>query len=109
MQENGHSGTRKAAQLLSDNTIKPNKRIKKSSTPARYNRVSGLPGPKANFDAPIVRPAPRGVFDMRQLLLNSYNNEVPDEFGVTNKNRFPMQQIIPTGGGKHSGRTGPIR
>jgi hypothetical protein len=94
---------------FSQNTIQPNKKMNKTATPARYGSVHGLPGPKANFDAPIVRTAPRGVSDMRQLLINAPNNEVPDEFGVTNKHRMPMQNIVPTPGGKYSGRTGPIR
>lgn len=109
LETNHHSGTRRPVTLLSKNTVPPNKKIKKGTTPARYGSVHGLPGPKANFDAPIVRVAPRAVMDMRQLLINGRNNEVPDEFGVVNKHRMPMQNITPSSGGKHSGRTGPIR
>lgn len=47
--------------------------------------------------------------DLRQLMVNARNNEVPDEFGITNRDRFPMQTITPAPGGKFSGRTGPIR
>lgn len=47
--------------------------------------------------------------DFRQLTVNTKNNEVPDEFGITNKGRMPMQNITPAAGGKYSGRTGPIR
>lgn len=107
--ESNHRSGRNAVYTLGDNKITPNKKIKASSKPARYGSVQGLPGPKADFDAPIVRKAPRGVTDMRQLLINAPNNEVPDEFGVTNKHRMPMQNITPTSGGKYSGRTGPIR
>lgn len=46
--------------------------------------------------------------DFRQLTVNTRYNSVPDEFGVTNKSRMPMQQVTPTRGGKHSGRTGPM-
>lgn len=109
LETNHRSGTRPSRMDLSNNTVPPNKKIKKSSTPARYGSKQGLPGPKADFDAPIVREAPRGVSDYRQLLVNGRFNQVPDEFGITNKSRMPMQNIIPTGGGKHSGRTGPIR
>lgn len=103
------SGTKRPVYSLSKNTIQPNKKIKKGAQTARYGSVTGLPGPKADFDAPIVRSSPRGVYDLRQLLVNTANNEVPDEWGVTNKNRMPMQTINPTSGGKYSGRTGPIR
>lgn len=109
LESNHRSGTRNAVYSLSNNSIKPNKKIKTETKPARYGSVHGLPGPSANFDAPIVRASPRGVYEMRQLLINGRNNEVPNEFGVTNKSRMPMQQITPTNGGKHSGRTGPIR
>jgi len=94
---------------LSNNTITPNRKIKTERKPVRYGSKHGLGGPNADFAAPIVRAAPRGVSDMRQLLINAPNNEVPDEFGVKNKSRMPMQTIVPTPGGKHSGRTGPIR
>lgn len=109
MENNTNSGTRKSVYSLSENKVAPNKKIKKTATPARYGSKQGLRGPAADFAAPIVRVAPRGVSDMRQLLINAPNNEVPDEFGVTNKNRMPMQNIAPTPGGKYSGRTGPIR
>ena len=109
LETNQRSGTRKAVYELSENNVRPNKKIRKEATPARYGSKTGLPGPKANFDGPIVRTAPRGVSDMRQLLLNAPNNEVPDEYGVTNKRRMPMQNIVPAPGGKYSGRTGPMR
>ena len=109
LESNHRSGTRKSVYELSNNKVTPNKKIKTEAKPARYGSRHGLPGPGSDFAAPIVRSAPRGVSDMRQLLINAPNNEVPDEFGVTNKNRMPMQNIIPTQGGKYSGRTGPIR
>jgi len=109
LETNQRSGTRKSIYTLSNNKITPNKKIKTETKPARYGSKQGLPGPGSDFAAPIVRSAPRGIYDMRQLLVNGKNNEVPDEFGVTNKNRMPMQNIVPTSGGKHSGRTGPIR
>lgn len=108
LETNHRSGTRPSRMDLSNNTVPPNKKIKKDSKPARYGSVHGLPGPKADFDAPIVRQAPRGVSDYRQLLVNGRYNQVPDEFGITNKSRMPMQNIAPTSGGKYSGRTGPI-
>jgi hypothetical protein len=107
LETNHRPGIRKV-EALSNNTVPPNKKRKKSTETARYGSTQGLPGPKADFDAPIVRSAPRGVFDIRQLLVNGTNNEVPDEFGVTNKHRMPMQNMTPTLGGKYSGRTGPI-
>jgi hypothetical protein len=103
------SGTRRSVYALSENKVKPNSRIKKQAKPARYGSVQGLKGPNADFAAPITRAAPRGVYDTRQLLINHPNNEVPDEYGVTNKSRLPMQTMNPTSGGKYSGRTGPIR
>ena len=106
---NPNAGSSKSVYPLSNNTIRPNKKKKKTSEPSRYGSTQGLPGPAAAFDAPIVRAAPRGVYDYRQLMVNTANNTVPDEFGVTNKNRFPSQEIVPTNGGKHSGRTGPMR
>jgi len=109
LETNHRGGTRASVYSLGGNTIKPNKKMKEEVKPARYGSVHGRPGPGSDFSAPIVRVAPRGVSDMRQLLVNGLNNEVPDEFGVTNKHRMPMQNIIPTGGGKYSGRTGPIR
>lgn len=109
LESNSNSGTRNRVYDLSNNKIQPNKKIKTVSKPARYGTRHGLPGPSSDFAAPIVRNAPRAVSDMRQLLVNGPNNEVPDEFGVTNKHRMPMQNINPTGGGKYSGRTGPIR
>ena len=109
LEMNPRSGSRRSVYELSENKVTPNKKIRKDARPARYGSVQGLPGPKATFDGPIVRPAPRGVSDIRQLMINAPNNEIPDEFGVTNKSRLPMQNIIPTPGGKYSGRTGPIR
>jgi len=107
--ESNHRPGRHSVYSLGENQITPNKPMKKAAKPARYGSTRGLPGPKADFDAPIVRNQPRAVYDMRQLLVNGANNEVPDEFGVTNKHRMPMQNITPTRGGKYSGRTGPIR
>ena len=109
LETNHRSGTRNTTTLLSNNTLPPNPKMRKSTKAARYGSITGLPGPTVNFDAPIVRAAPRAVMDTRQLLVNGRNNEVPDEFGVTNTSRFPMQNIVPTSGGKYSGRTGPIR
>lgn len=109
LESNHRGGTRANVYSLSENKIRPNKKMKEAVKPARYGSTRGLPGPGSDFAAPIVRKAPRGVSDMRQLLVNGLNNEVPDEFGVTNKHRMPMQNITPTGGGKYSGRTGPIR
>lgn len=109
LESNHRPGNRNSTYSLGGNSLKPNKKIKTIAKPARYGSVSGLPGPAADFAAPIVRKAPRGVSDMRQLLVNGLNNEVPDEWGVTNKHRMPMQNITPTSGGKYSGRTGPIR
>lgn len=109
LETNHRSGTRNPVYSLGANAITPNKKIKQEAKPARYGSKTGLMGPEADFAAPIVRVAPRGVSDMRQLLVNGPNNEVPDEFGVTNKHRMPMQNIVPTSGGKYSGRTGPIR
>lgn len=94
---------------LSKNKVRPNEKMKKKAMDARLGSVVGLKGPQADFAAPVTRAAPRGVMDFRQLTVNTANNEVPDEFGITNKNRMPMQNIIPSGGGKFSGRTGPIR
>lgn len=109
LESNHRSGTRNAVYSLSENKVAPNKKMKPIVKAARYGSKQGLPGPSSDFAAPIVRASPRGVSDMRQLLINSPNNEVPDEFGVTNKHRMPMQNIVPTAGGKYSGRTGPIR
>ena len=109
LDNNIRSGRRKTVYDLSENKITPNKKIKTESKPARYGSKHGLGGPKSDFAGPIVRVFPRGVSDIRQLMINAPNNEVPNEFGVTNKNRMPMQNISPTRGGKYSGRTGPIR
>ena len=103
------SGTRNNVYTLSENKITPNKKMKKETKPARYGAMYGTKGPNADFAGPIVRKFPRGISDIRQLMINAPNNEVPDEFGITNKNRMPMQNITPTRGGKYSGRTGPIR
>ena len=62
-----------------------------------------------DFAAPIVRSQPIGVMDYRQLMLNTRTNQIPDQYGVVNSKAFPMQNIVPTRGGKHSGRTGPIQ
>ena len=105
----GRHGNSRSVYDLSANTIKPNKKIKKTAKVARYGTKSGLPGPASDFAGPIVRIHPIGVSDVRQLLVDGPNNAVPNEWGVTNKSRMPMQNITPTGGGKHSGRTGPIR
>lgn len=109
LQKGEHTATRTSVYDLSENKITKNPLMKRQARPARYNSTQGLPGPAANYDAPIVRDAPRAVMDYRQLMVNAPNNEVPDEYGVTNQHRFPMQNIIPTSGGKMSGRTGPIR
>ena len=61
-----------------------------------------------DFAAPVVRNQPIGVMDYRQLILNTRTNQIPDQWGVVNSKTFPMQNITPTRGGKHSGRTGPI-
>jgi len=108
LESNHRPGHRKMSSL-GNNTITPNKKIKSSSKASRYGSTSGLPGPAAAFDAPIVRRSPIAVSDIRQALANAPNNEVPHEFGVINKNRMPMQTIISSNGGKFSGRTGPIR
>ena len=60
-----------------------------------------------DFDAPI-RNQPLAVMDYRQLLVNTKNNLVPDEWGVVNRHTFPMQNIVPPNGGKYSGRTGAL-
>lgn len=103
------SGTRAAVYELSMNTLQPNPRIGKAAKPARYGTTAGLQGPEADHLRPIVNEAPRAVMDPRQLLVPSKNNYIPDEWGVTNRNAFPMQEIVPPSGGKWSGRTGPIR
>lgn len=46
--------------------------------------------------------------DPRQLMYPTKNNYIPDEFGITNPNAFPMQELAPAPGGKWSGRTGPM-
>lgn len=109
MEPKTYSSRRQAVYDLSNNAIPPNKKMKTKATPARYGSTHGLPGPKADFAAPIVAPAPRAVMDVRQLFVNGRNNEIPDEYGVKSAHTLPMQNITPTSGGKHSGRTGPIR
>lgn len=101
--------SRNSRVALSKNTITPNPKIAKLAKAARYGAAAGMDGPEADHFRPITNPAPRAVMDRRQLLLNTSNNLIPDEFGITNPNAFPMQQLIPTAGGKHSGRTGAIR
>lgn len=103
------SGTRKAVYELSNNTVQANKKINKKTMPARYGTRAGLQGPKADHMRPITNEAPRMVSDTRQLLIPTKNNLIPDEYGVTNPNAFPMQELAPPSGGKWSGRTGPIR
>jgi len=109
IENNVRSGTRKVVYDLSENKVTPNKKMNKKAKDARYGAMYGTKGPASDFAGPIVRKFPRGVSDMRQLMINAPNNEVPDEFGITNKHRMPMQNITPTRGGKYSGRTGPIR
>jgi hypothetical protein len=46
--------------------------------------------------------------DSRQYLVNTKNNKVPDEFGVTSGRTMPRQQLTSAKGGKYSGRTGPM-
>ena len=73
----------------------------------RYNAKSGRGGPDYDFSAPIVKePIPVTEFD--QLAYNGAYNQIPNETGIY-KSKLPMQEIIPTGGGKHSGRTGPLK
>lgn len=75
----------------------------------RFNTTVGMQAPPADHSRPITESRPIAVSEYKQLMLNTTNNLIPDEFGVTNgETRYPMQQIIPTSGGKYSGRTGPI-
>lgn len=103
------AGRRKAVTLLSENEITPNKK----RTNKKVVKVSGMnsqAGRTGNdFSAPVVRTQPIGVMDYRQLMLNTRTNQIPDEWGVVNSKTFPMQNIVPTRGGKNSGRTGPIQ
>jgi hypothetical protein len=94
--------------LLSDNKIPPNKPMNKRARPARYGSVAGKGGPAKDHWAPIVRKDPIAATDMKQYMVNTRYNSVPDEFGVTSGEALPMQQITPTRGGKYSGRTGPM-
>ena len=103
-----NSGSRATVYDLSRNKVTPNKPQKKAAKPARYNSDAGMPGPAADKFAPVVRPAPRAVTDPRQLMMPTKNNYIPDEFGITNPNAFPMQELASTSGGKWSGRTGPM-
>jgi hypothetical protein len=82
--------------------------MSKKAKVARYGSKTGLPGPKSDFAAPIVKDQPIAATDSRQYLINTRYNEVPDEYGITNKSRIPRQQMVPANGGKYSGRTGPI-
>jgi hypothetical protein len=68
----------------------------------------GKRGPASDFAAPITRLQPIAATDSRQYLINTANNKVPDEHGVTSGSRFPRQQLTSARGGKYSGRTGPI-
>jgi hypothetical protein len=77
--------------------------------PMRYGNDAGKGGPKYDFAAPITRTQPLAVTDYRQFSINTPTNQVPDEFGITNRETLPMQQIQPVRGGKYSGRTGPIQ
>lgn len=85
----------------------PNKPPSKKAVKAQYNSKSGLGGPAYDKFAPIVRSQPIGVTDSRQLLMPNANNRVFDQ-GISNSG-LPMQEMTPTNGGQHSGRTGPIR
>ena len=102
------SGKKKAVTELSNNKVPPNKPINKKAEPARYGSKAGKGGPKADFDAPVVRDQPIGVTGYKQFMLNSRTNQVPDEFGVVSSKTYPMQQLAPARGGKNSGRTGPM-
>lgn len=82
--------------------------MRKSAAPARYGSVAGKGGPRKDHWGPIVREDPIAATDTRQYMINTRYNTVPDEFGITNKRRVPMQQVTPTRGGKYSGRTGPM-
>lgn len=93
---------------LSKNQVTPNAKMNKAAKPARYGTKAGLPGPAADKFAPVVRAAPRAVMDRRQLMMPTANNMIPDEWGVTNPSRLPMQELTPAPGGKWSGRTGPM-
>jgi hypothetical protein len=75
---------------------------------ARYGAQTGLQGPKADHLRAAVRAQPRAVMELDQLLYPTKNNLIPDEYGVTRHSVLPMQEIIPTQGGKWSGRTGPM-
>jgi hypothetical protein len=90
------------------NEVTPNPKMNKKARAARYGTRTGKMAPTADFAAPITKDQPIAVMDYRQYLINTRTNAVPDEFGVTNKSRLPMQNIAPPKGGKYSGRTGPI-
>jgi hypothetical protein len=91
---------------LSQNRVTPNKKQTKQAAPARYNSTTGLNGPESDHFAPVVRKQPIAVTDTRQLASGGPYN-IANEYGITN-DQFPAQEIIPTRGGKWSGRTGPI-
>lgn len=102
-------GEKQAVTVLSENQVPPNKKINNRAKPARYNTKTGLPGPKADFAAPVVAREPIAATDYRQYLMNTPTNRIIDMNGVTNNdNRMPRQQLAPPKGGKYSGRTGPI-
>lgn len=109
MERKANEGNRKSVFDLSGNEIQPNPLPNKKTKKEKYNNMQGLKGSDYDFAAPIKRKQPIGVYSFGQLLLDARNNEFPDEFGVKNKNKLPSQEIIPTRGGKYSGRTGPLR
>lgn len=71
---------------------------------ARANKDAGLQ--VIDKFGPIQAERPRAVYDTRQLQYSSHNNLIPDEYGITRQGVMPMQEIISTNGGQHSGRTG---
>ena len=103
-----NGGRRRAVTELSRNKLTPNKRMNKKAEPARYGTRAGRGGPESDFAAPITRDQPMAATDSRQYLINTKNNKVPDEFGVTSGRTMPRQQLTSARGGKYSGRTGPM-
>ena len=87
---------------LSKNTLVEQPKQKKVQRNKNYGNREGRSGPKVDFDAPITNHTPLAVTDYRQLMMNTRDNKIPNEKGVTN---LPMQQIQPPAGGKYSGRT----
>jgi hypothetical protein len=69
------------------------------------NADAGLPGDSNRRSSTIQ---PRAVMQMSQLQLGTRRNIVPSESGARRPNLFPMQEMTPTRGGQHSGRTGPM-